>query len=122
MFLGIRDIAIAEGKVAAVQEDVTPTAARTVMYFDGALAVPGIIDLHVHVCGDFGNPSGFGMLARAGICTALNMAGPTTDLLEHMHQACGLNIATLEDGDAGGGVLIRMIRPPPRPPFSWTGP
>ena len=98
---GIRDIAFAEGKVAAVQEDVTPTAARTVMYFDGALAVPGIIDLHVHVCGDFGNPSGFGMLARAGICTALNMAGPTTDLLEHMHQACGLNIATLEDATPG---------------------
>lgn len=78
---GRYDIAIENKKIADIQQNISPACARKVLYFNGELAIPGIIDLHVHVCGNFGNQSGFAMLARSGVCTALNMAGPTADLL-----------------------------------------
>ena len=98
---GVHDIAIEDGKIADIQKEISPAAAKKNISFDGALAIPGIIDLHVHLCGNFGNQTGFSMLARSGVCTALNMSGPTTDLLDHMPQAHGLNIATLEDATPG---------------------
>ena len=98
---GRYDIAIENKKIADIQQNISPACARKVLYFNGELAIPGIIDLHVHVCGNFGNQSGFAMLARSGVCTALNMAGPTADLLAHIHQAHGLNFATVEDASPG---------------------
>ena len=98
---GVHDIAIEDGKIADIQKEISPAAAKKNLSFDGALAIPGIIDLHVHLCGNFGNQTGFSMLARSGVCTALSMSGPTTDLLDHMPQAHGLNIATLEDATPG---------------------
>ncbi|WP_298068860.1 amidohydrolase family protein [uncultured Mailhella sp.] len=98
---GMYDIAIDNGKIAAIQKDLSPVGAKKILSFDGVLAIPGIIDLHVHVCGNFGNQTAFSMLARSGVCTALNMAGPTTDLLSHIHEACGLNLASLEDATPG---------------------
>lgn len=98
---GLRDIAVEEGRIAEVGEELSPARARRALSFEGCLAIPGIIDPHVHVCGDFGHPNGFGMLARAGVCTALNMAGPTADVLAHLPEAAGLNIATLEDATPG---------------------
>lgn len=41
------------------------------------------------------------MLVRAGVCTALNMAGPTAQVVKSLDGACGLNIATLEDASPG---------------------
>lgn len=98
---GIYDIAIENKKIADIEKEISPSKALQVLYFREELAIPGIIDLHVHLCGNFGNKSGFAMLARSGVCTALNMAGPTSDLLANMHQARGLNIATLEDATPG---------------------
>ena len=46
---GIRDVAIRNGKIAAVQPDILPTSAREVIDVTGKLVLPGLIDTHAHV-------------------------------------------------------------------------
>ena len=46
---GIRDVAIADGKIAAVEPDIAPDRARRVLDVSGLYVTPGLIDLHVHV-------------------------------------------------------------------------
>ena len=45
----IRDVAIQEGRVAAVAPDIDPTAAFKTIDVTGLYVTPGLIDLHVHV-------------------------------------------------------------------------
>ena len=44
-----RDIAIADGRIAAVAEEIFEEEAETVVQAAGKLVTPGLIDLHVHV-------------------------------------------------------------------------
>jgi len=44
-----RDVAFANGRVAAVAERIDPIQAREVVNCTGHMVVPGLIDLHVHV-------------------------------------------------------------------------
>jgi len=45
-----KDIAIADGKVAAVEPTIDGAQARRVIDAEGLIVTPGLIDLHVHVC------------------------------------------------------------------------
>ena len=45
----VRDLAIRDGKVAAVAADIPPTQARKVVDVSGLYVTPGLIDLHAHV-------------------------------------------------------------------------
>ncbi|MEQ8965882.1 MAG: amidohydrolase/deacetylase family metallohydrolase [Azospirillaceae bacterium] len=45
----VRDVAFADGRVAAVEPSIDPDAAKTVRRVDGAIVTPGLIDLHTHV-------------------------------------------------------------------------
>lgn len=46
---GVRDVAIAGGKIAAVQPAIAPSDARQVVDVAGLYVTPGLIDIHVHV-------------------------------------------------------------------------
>ncbi|MBA2305701.1 MAG: amidohydrolase/deacetylase family metallohydrolase [Acidobacteria bacterium] len=46
---GVRDVAIANGKIAAVAEKIAPERARRVVDATGLYVTPGLIDLHAHV-------------------------------------------------------------------------
>ncbi len=46
---GKMDVAIANGKVAAVAADINPALAKKVVDLTGHYITPGIIDIHVHV-------------------------------------------------------------------------
>jgi dihydroorotase len=46
---GVRDVAIAGGKIAAVAADIPAAEAKTVVPAAGLYVVPGLIDLHTHV-------------------------------------------------------------------------
>lgn len=44
-----RDVAIAGGRIAAIEPAIATTSALTVVDATGAFVVPGLVDLHVHV-------------------------------------------------------------------------
>jgi len=46
---GIRDVAFAGGKVAAVGKDLKPDAGTEIRDVSGYIVTPGLIDLHTHV-------------------------------------------------------------------------
>ncbi len=46
---GVRDVAITNGKIAAVAEKIAPERARRVVDAAGLYVTPGLIDLHAHV-------------------------------------------------------------------------
>ena len=47
--LGVRDVAVRDGKIAAISENLTDVDARHVIDARGLIVTPGLIDLHVHV-------------------------------------------------------------------------
>src|SRR3981189_223311 len=77
---GIRDVAIRNGKIAAVQPDILPTSAREVIDVSGKLVLPGLIDTHAHVyqyvTGRFGmNADMVGV--QSGVTTLVDQGGPS---------------------------------------------
>lgn len=55
-----RDVAIANGQIAAVEKSIDPARAKQVVNVNGLYVTPGIVDMHVHVY------AGTGMKALTG--------------------------------------------------------
>ncbi|MBN1400827.1 MAG: amidohydrolase/deacetylase family metallohydrolase, partial [Anaerolineae bacterium] len=67
------DLALAGGRVAALETDLDPGQARRTVDATGLLVVPGLIDLHVHVhwgVSHYGVEPDLSCLAR-GVTTAV---------------------------------------------------
>jgi dihydroorotase len=45
----VRDVAIRNGKIAAVQDNLSPGSARKTIDVSGLYVTPGLVDIHVHV-------------------------------------------------------------------------
>ncbi len=91
------DIAVEDGRISELGNDLDPGNARITLEMDGSIIAPGIIDPHVHLTRRLGGHEGFYMLARAGITTAVDFAGPVSEIRNCFQtEACGLNIASLE--------------------------
>jgi alpha-D-ribose 1-methylphosphonate 5-triphosphate diphosphatase PhnM len=113
------DVAVADGQIVAIEPELPRTGARRVVDAGGAYVLPGLVDPHVHVSGRFGSPVGFGMLVRAGVTAALDLAGDVTDLRRNLPTAgCGLTVGVLHalipgetvPGEAPSeGVLGRFV-------------
>jgi dihydroorotase len=74
----VRDVAIANGKVAAVAARIDPASALKVVDVAGLYVTPGIIDIHVHVFAGMGERSSYagdnsvypdGFTLRSGVTT-----------------------------------------------------
>ena len=77
---GVRDVAIRNGKIAAMQQDILPTSAKEVVDVAGKLVLPGLIDTHAHVyqyvTGRFGmNADLVGV--KSGVTTLVDQGGPS---------------------------------------------
>jgi dihydroorotase len=77
---GVMDVAVRDGKIAAVQKDILPTSAREVVDVRGKLVIPGMIDTHAHVyqyvSGRFGlNADMVGV--HSGVTTLVDQGGPS---------------------------------------------
>jgi cytosine/adenosine deaminase-related metal-dependent hydrolase len=81
------DVAVSGGAVADVAEDLRGRGARRVIDAAGCWVLPGLVDTHVHVCGPFAGIEGYRMMARAGVTTALDLAGNAADLAAGLRRA-----------------------------------
>ncbi len=90
------DIAIENGQIAEVAPQITGEAKEEVD-LTGLHLQPGIIDSHVHLGSMWGSPYGAKMLAKNGITTCLDMAGPLDDVLNSVPKyGTGINMAILQ--------------------------
>lgn len=76
------DVGIAGGRIEELAEPGT-LGRGTAGTIDaaGRLVLPGLVDLHVHLSKHNAGAAGHGMLARAGVTTALDLTGPAEETL-----------------------------------------
>src|SRR5882724_1786120 len=76
----VMDVAIRNGKIAAVQPDILPTSAKEVLDVRGRLVLPGMIDTHAHVyryvSGRFGLDADM-VGVQSGVTTVVDQGGPS---------------------------------------------
>jgi len=77
---GSMDIAVQNGRIAAVQPSILPTSAKEVVDVAGQIVLPGLIDSHAHVyqyvTGRFGmNADMVGV--QSGVTTLVDQGGPS---------------------------------------------
>jgi dihydroorotase len=81
---GVRDVAIADGKVAAVAARVDPADAFKAIDVSGLYVTPGLVDIHVHVYAGTGEKGSYagdnsvypdGFTLRVGVTTVADAGG-----------------------------------------------
>jgi cytosine/adenosine deaminase-related metal-dependent hydrolase len=94
---GVFDVAFEGGKVARVDLDIAPAAARRTWDLIGKVIAPALIDGHMHTTLGPGGEAAFSMLARAGVATAVDFAGPPAQVMKLMAgHGSGITIASLQ--------------------------
>jgi dihydroorotase len=77
---GVMDVAIRDGKIAAVRPDILPASAKEVLDVRGRLVLPGMIDTHAHcykyVSGRFGLDADM-VGVHSGVTTVIDQGGPS---------------------------------------------
>jgi dihydroorotase len=80
----VRDVAVAEGRVAAVAPEVDPADALKVVDVSGLYVVPGLVDIHTHVYAGTGERGSYagdnsvypdGHTLRVGVTTVVDAGG-----------------------------------------------
>jgi hypothetical protein len=95
----IADIAIENGQVVRVDQEIDRDLATEVVDVTGQWVMPGMIDGHVHVGGrrpTWDPALGYRMLAMAGVTTAIDFGGTPEQLIDGMkRKGAGLNVGGL---------------------------
>lgn len=93
----ITDIAVKSGKVVKIKEEINVEHASKIFDLPGKVIIPGIIDPHVHLSRWIGGSEGHKMMAKVGVITAVDFAGPIDDIINTINkEGSGLNIAGLD--------------------------
>ncbi len=80
----VRDVAISEGRIAAVAAGINPAEALKVVDISGLYLTPGLIDIHTHVYTGTGEPGSYagdnsvypdGFTFRVGVTTVADAGG-----------------------------------------------
>lgn len=116
---GCYDIAVANGKIEKIAEHIDGTTADEIFEAEGNFVIPGIIDLHTHMSGDFGGRYAHRMAAEVGVTTTLDMAGPIESSVEMAARyGTGINVAcihmvrgdvTIKGEDPGQGAIREFL-------------
>ena len=77
---GVMDVAVRDGKIAAVQKDILPTSAKEAIDVRGRIVIPGMIDTHAHVyryvSGRFGLDADL-VGVHSGVTALIDQGGPS---------------------------------------------
>ena len=103
----LRDVGIKDGKIAAVDREITESEAREVIPVSGKLVMPGLIDIHCHPAeglikvglspDEIGLDSGVTLLCDGGSAGAANFHTMRRFIVERArtHMFCFLNLAAV---------------------------
>src|SRR5215472_16185045 len=72
---GRMDVAVSDGRIAAVRPDIPVAQARRVLDVTGLYVLPGLVDLHAHVFGYDGSLNPDETALRAGTTTVVDAGG-----------------------------------------------
>jgi adenine deaminase len=76
--------------------ELDPGGSRHVLDMAGLYVIPGLIDPHVHVSGQFGGSAGFRMMVRGGVTAALDLAGDPAAVAHGLAASgSGMSVATV---------------------------
>ena len=90
------DIGIKDNKIIEINKDIITTSNNYIDLSD-KIVIPGIIDVHVHISSLLGGPEGHKMMAKSGVTTAIDFAGPIESVIDSLYyKGSGLNIGCLE--------------------------
>ena len=93
----VSDIAISNGKIAAVQPGIDLSRTKTVIDVTGRVVIPGIIDPHVHI-----GTIGYMNMAKVGVITAVDVTAPMQQVLSNTKTfGTGMNIADITSIHSG---------------------
>lgn len=93
----VADVAIRGGVVVEVAPDLDPARAARTWEVSGHVVAPGLIDHHMHSTLGTGAEATFAMLARAGVSTATDFAGPPGRVFEGVaRHGSGIGVASLQ--------------------------
>ncbi|WP_110953763.1 amidohydrolase family protein [Anaerosinus massiliensis] len=91
------DLAIKDGIIVEKAPDIDPAKSQEVIDITGKIAMPGIVDMHVHASSWLGGKYSHRMMASKGVTTALDMSGPIDSVLDFSkNYGAGLNMASIE--------------------------
>lgn len=94
---GTFDVAIAGDQIALAEPEISPDRARRLLDVTGSWAIPGVVEMHMHTSKRHRGENAHRMLARAGVCTAVDTGGPWHEFLEYCKtQGAGLNAGCLQ--------------------------
>ncbi len=115
----VADVAMRDGKITAVGDNLDVTAAAEVIDASGLLVTPGVVDSHVHLVRPDSGGAPYNMLLRRGVTTALDMRGGIDVFLREMRDyGHGLTAgclhalvagADLSSNDAGRDEISAVI-------------
>ncbi len=104
------DIGVKNGVITQINKEISGKA-KKVLNIKGKVLLPGIVDAHVHVSSLLGGAEGFKMMAKAGVTTAVDLAGPIESVIDYMTQfGAGLNISCLESVRPGYNLEANAAR------------
>ena len=93
------DVGITSGHIERVAPEIDPAESSSTIDVSGKWVMPGQIDTHAHVAGlarNWDPALGYGMLAKAGTTTVLDMGGTGQTLIDGIkRRGAGLNVAGL---------------------------
>ena len=94
---GKLDVAICGDKIGLVAPEMDPGSARKILDVSASWAIPGVVEMHMHTSKRHRGENAHRMLARAGVCTAVDTGGPWDEFLEYSKtQGAGLNVGCLQ--------------------------
>jgi dihydroorotase len=77
---GVMDVAVSDGRIAAVRRDILPSTARQVVDVAGRLVLPGLMDTHAHcykyATGRFGLDADL-VGVHSGVTALIDQGGPS---------------------------------------------
>jgi hypothetical protein len=112
----IGDIGLSGSRIVEKGKELDIGSAEKVVDVSGKWVIPGVIDPHVHISSWMGGYPGLRMMAREGVVTALDMAGPPASVFFNVkNHGSGMNIACLntftfeKDEEKSGDITDREV-------------